>query len=474
MTPINAAVRKDIHPDHDLDARNEPRDTGSVALRFVTALIGAIYAAALLSTYRELSKVWSYLGFWYQPVPISVDLLTITASAALGLLLPVREWTIVGFTKWILYFILFIPSLTIPPQQGVLLTDDLLLIEALVWGSAAALIALLGNGRPFPEIRLSSKVLWQGVIGCWVLGNIAIYTVFGDSMSLAGLDQVYEQRAAAASVGGALIGYVMGLMSGAINPFLLVVGLSRRRPLLIGLAVAGQIIIYATLAGKVVLGSTLLMAGTFFVFQNGRVIFLRVYAGILTLAVLGPFVSAPRAASGDLISAISDLIYFRIIALPGVLVGVYSSFFAQYPVTYLSHSLLGRPFSTYPYGAESVGQIIGRYVTPSMGGTNNYNASFIAADGIAGFGTWGIPLIFALAALWLWFMSKLVGDKDRAVACAMLTPFVVSLADASLFTAILTGGGAAAALLLYLLRSAESTMANAPGGRADLAFEQID
>ena len=170
-------------------------------------------------------------------------------------------------------------------------------------------------------------------------------------------------------------------------------------------------------------------------------------------------ITAPRAVGG-LVNAISDLVYFRILLLPGVLVGAYSEFFLRYPVTYLSHSLIGRPFSTYPYGDQSVGQVIGRFVTPTVTDTvNNYNANFIAADGIAGFSTWGVPPIFLMAAGWLWLMSKLTGQENRAIVCAMLIPFVVSLADASLFTAILTGGGAAAAMLLYLFRSAEHTAA---------------
>lgn len=434
-------------------------EESSIGLRLATTAVGGVYAALLLATYRELSKVWSYLGFWYQPLPASIDWLTIAAAALLGALLPMRNWTIVGFAKWVLYFILFIPALVIPPQQGALPTSDLVLLGVLIWCSAALMIVLLRDAKPLPEIRLSARFLWQAVIICWVLGNLAIIAVFGETMSLAGLDQVYEQRSAASVAGGAAVSYLMGMMSGAINPFLLVVGFSRKRPLLIGLALIGQVIVYATLAGKVVLGSTLLMVGTFFVFREGRVVFARIYAGILTLAVLGPLVTTPRAASGDLISTLSDLIYFRILTLPGVLVGVYSSFFQSYPVTYLSHSLIGRPFSAYPYGDQSVGQVIGRYVTPSLGEANNYNASFIAADGITGFGMWGIPAIFVIAAAWLWFMSKLVGTNDRPIACAMLTPFVVSLADASLFTAILTGGGAAAALLLYLFRSVEQTSA---------------
>lgn len=424
-----------------------------VARPIITALIAGFYAWCLVETYKELSELWGYLGFWYRPQPAFVTWSTIGASSLLGLLLPTHNWTVVGFTKWVLYFILFIPGLMIPAQQGVLPTNDLILLTALIWLSSALFIVLLRDGKPFPPIRLAANYLWIGVITTWFLGNALVIYVFGDTMSIADLNQVYEQRSAAGELGGAAMTYLTGLLSGAINPFLIVIGIARRKPALVFLGLFGQVLIYATLAGKVVLGSTMLTIGAFLAFSNGRVVFTRVYAAVLTFAVLGPFLSSPRALGGEWANTLSDLIYMRILVLPGVLVGVYSDFFRSFPVTYLSHSLIGRPFSTYPYGSESVGQVIGRYVTPTIGAANNYNANFIAADGIAGFSTWGVPAIFVLAAGWLWFMSRLVGQTERPIACAMLMPFVVSLADSSLFTAILTGGGAAAALLLYLNRS---------------------
>lgn len=429
----------------------------SVGPRLVTALIGSLYALFLLWTYQELSSQWDYLGFWYQPQPTWVTATSVSMVGLLGLCLPTQNWTVVGFAKWVLYFLLFVPSLMIPPQQGVLPFNELIPLELLIWGSAAAFTLLLRDGRPFAPLRLTRAVFWTGVLGAWGIGNVAIYMVFGESLNFVGIDQVYEQRASVATLAGALIVYVMGMLGGAINPFLLVVGITRRQPVLVGLAVVGQLLIYATLAGKVVLGSTLLTIGTLFAFRHGRVVFARIHTAVVFFAVLGPIVAIPRATTG-ILSTISDLVYMRILLLPGVLVGVYSDFFLRYPVTYFSHSLIGRPFSEYPYGVESVGQVIGRYVTPSANiEVNNYNANFIAADGIAGFSSWGVPLIFLLTGLWLWFVSRLVGRIDRPIACAVLMPFVVSLADASLFTAILTGGGGAAALLLYFYRSIEES-----------------
>ena len=431
--------------------------------RVIAACVGTIYATFLLETYVELSKLWSYIGFWYRPPEPTVTWASIASVTLLSILLPTRNWTITDFCKWILHFLLFVPALIIPPQQGNLPAEYLFALQIAIWASAAILVVFLQDGKPFKEISVSRRALWQGVSAVWISSNLAIIFVFYGSMSLVGIEQVYEQRdAAATSLGGGMIVYVMGMMSGAVNPFLLVIGIKTKKLVLIGCALIGQLIIYSTLAGKVVLGSTLLIVAVYFIFSNGKVIYNRVYSGILVLACAGPWVTVSRATSGDLISILSDMIYFRILTMPGVLVGAYSEFFLRYPVTYLSHSLIGRPFSEYPYGEQSIGQVIGLYVTPTLGRVNNYNANFIAADGIAGFGHLGIPLIFFVVGIWLWFVSKLIGQQQRAVSCAMLAPFIVSLADASLFTAMLTGGGGAAAVLLYLHRSTEG------GGRSHL------
>ncbi len=440
----------------------------NVLHRLIIAIVGGGYAYLLLQTYEQLSKTWSYLGFWYVNQDPSVAITSVVASASLGFLLPIKNWTIVGFAKWVLYFLLFIPSLVIPPQQGALQNDMLLLLESLIWFSSAAVILFLRNGAPFPAITLTKRLLLQGVFVCWLLGNMAIYAAYGGSMSLVGIEDVYQQRSAANQVGGNVIVYVLGFMSGAINPFMLAVGLTQKKPVLIALALAGQIIVYSTLAGKVVLGSTLLVIAVLFAFRQGKVIFARIYAAVMIIGIMGPIVSRPRFMSGDLISTVSDLIYMRILVLPGVLVGCYSDFFSRYPLTYLSHSIVGKYFVEYPYGGESVGQVIGRYVTPTASfSVNNYNANFIAADAVAGFGPWGIPPMLAFFAFTLWLISKLAGREHTPIACAVLVPFIVSLADSSIFTAILTGGGGAAAVLLYLFRSAEFTEANKSSVRSD-------
>jgi hypothetical protein len=429
-----------------------------ITLRILTALVGVVYAALSIATYSQLSYRWEYLGFWYQPPSIWETSVTVVLTGLLGMLLPVKEWTPTAFIKWVLYFVLITPALIIPPQQGALPRDILLTLFALIFLSSAFLFVFVKDGRPFRTIFITPRVLEWGVLMLWGAGTLAIFYVFWGQMQLVGLEDVYTQRDAADSISSSAIVYVMGVMSGAVNPYLIVTGILKRRPWLIAAGVFGQIVIYSTLAGKIVIGSMLLTVGVLFAFRNGRVIFSRVFAAVSVFGALGPALAI--SAPGGLAATLSSLIYMRILILPGVLVGVYTEFFSRYPVTYFSHSLVGRLFYEYPYGSASVGQVVGYYVTPVAGDdVNNYVANFIAGDGIAGFGVWGVPIIFGITGLWMWILAKCAGKLDQRLTCGMLMSSTTALANSSLFTTILTGGGAALALLLYLHRSAEETEA---------------
>jgi len=436
---------------------NPVRNDYRISLRIFCGLLGALYAFCILTTYKEISLLWYYMGFVYNPPSTYFTFMTIFAAGVLGLFLPVSDWRLAGYVKWILYFVLFIPALVLPAQRGTIPINDLLLLLSLIWFCAAIFILFLSDGKPFATVRIKYSTLIAGVLAIWFVGHMSLIAVYGENLQLVGIEQVYEQRTANASIGGSAMVYIMGLLSGAINPFILTIGLKEKRWYFVVLAIAGQFIIYSTLAAKVVIGSTILLIGAHFIFRNEKLNYKYIFSAVFVFSVLGPIAAWYRSSS-EIVSNISDYVYMRILVLPGVLVGIYSDFFAIYPTTKFSHSLIGRPFTDYPYGMEEIGQVVGRFVTPTASySVINYNASFLAADGITGFGTWGIPIIFLFLASWLWFASRLIGSVDRSVALAVLTPFVVSLADSSMFTSILTGGGAAAALLLYFYRSAKET-----------------
>lgn len=424
--------------------------------RVLAAVVGAFYAALLLSIYADLSDRWAYLGFWYHPTTSGISALIVASIGVLGLFLPHGPWRLVSFTKWLLYFALFVPALVIPTQQGPLPEKLMLLMWVTLWVSCAGFMVLVRDGTPIPPLKFDAHLFWVILVSVFVLGHAAILYEFRDALDFASLDDIYNQRFEAVSeVSSSLIYYILGNMANAVNPFLIIHGIWTKRFSLIVGGVFGQIIIYSTLAGKIVLVSTAIMISVYFVFKHNRLQISRIYYGVLAVGAAG-IALVPLAVVGGTFGNIVDLIYMRTVGMPGVTIGVYSDFFTRYPVTYLSHSLVGRLFTSYPYPGEQVSEVVGRYITPGVGRPINYNANFIASDGITGFGIVGIPVIMAIAGVILWAMSKFVGDRDCAYVCAISTPFLMSLADSSIFTALLSGGGGVLMILLYLRRGLKS------------------
>jgi len=419
--------------------------------RYVLALI---YAIIMVALYRSLSVYWTYLGFAYRALgPVVAPLLVLSATPAL--LLPGRPKSVAQFAAWLLYFILFLPALIIPQLQGWVRGWEALALFSLTLASTYLFIAL-GRLRtiPLPLFRFDRQLFWLGLVALWIAMHGSLYLFFGEQLQFAQIgEQVYEQRAdAALQLGSGYIVYIITNASGAVNPLLIALGFFERRWWALGLGIIGQLIVYSTIAGKIVLLFPMIIIGTFFLFdRQGSMRPTRFGLTIVGIAIVGIPLQLARGSFGDTLIQVVDLVYMRTLYLPGVLVGAYHDFFSIYPLTYFSHSIVGRLFIEYPYGTWSVGQVVGAYVTPGTGYTvNNYNANFLAADGIAGLGLLGIPLITAITIMVLRLFDKLLGHLDLRLRCAAFAPFLMWLADGSLLTALVTGGGILVTILLWL------------------------
>lgn len=427
--------------------------------RLSTYALGVVYCVFLGLVYRKLSEFWTYLGFSYDPpgylfVPLAL------ASAIPLLMLPQRPRSVSELAAWILSFTLFMPALLIPHLQGwVSVYDRWSLFTTLLVCSSAFNALARPPGWRLPPIRLSPALLWAFLIAIWVVMHGSVLFVFGKNLSVAAIDQVYEQRSAAAFAvrDNPVISYVLSNASSALNPVLIAVGLVTRRWHIAALGVLGQWIVYSALAGKIVIVFIVVVAGSLLLFDRQSHLRPHRFAwGLMGAVFVGWLFAWSYLPGAGFFNDLYDLVYLRTLCLPGMLVGAYWSFFSVYPVTYFSHAIVGRLFIEYPYGQLSIGQVIGDYVTPALGGNpNNYNASFIAADGITGLGLWGIPLTFFLVLLMLKVIDGVTGGVSLRIRCAALIPFIMWLSDGSLFTALVTGGGAMVIGLLWLAGSAD-------------------
>ena len=417
-------------------------------------LLGVVYGTIMVLLYQSLSTTWSYLGFDFRPLgTLTVPLVIVSSLPAM--ILPSRPTSLAQFGSWLLFFTLFQPALIIPQLQGWVLGFDAVLLYVLLWTSTLLFFGVARiRSSPWPVPRFDRQIFWMGLVGLWILMHGILLVFFGDQLAIAGISEVYQQRAdTAAQLGtGGYLAYVITNASGAVNPVMIALGFYERKWWAIGVGVLGQFIVYSTLAGKIVLLFPIVIIATFFLFDKNRQMKpVRFGLMMVCVALVGLPLQTLRATLGPTAEQLLDLIYMRTLYLPGVLVGAYNDFFSIYPLTYFSHSIIGRLFVEYPYGSLSVGQIVGAYVTPSFGyAVNNYNANFIAADGIAGLGLAGIPLIVLAAVMVLRTIDKVLGTIELRLLCAANVPFLMWLADGSLPTALLTGGGALLNLLLWL------------------------
>ncbi|MGE0458959.1 MAG: hypothetical protein AB7O56_12235, partial [Bauldia sp.] len=137
--------------------------------------------------------------------------------------------------------------------------------------------------------------------------------------------------------------------------------------------------------------------------------------------------------------------YMRTLGIQGAMAGVYADFFTANPHTYWSHVNFVATLINYPYTLP-LGYVIGTHLVGGAG--FNANASFWVTDGIAAFGYAGIVLIGGVFGFLLAIANRLV-PADRLVFGALLAiPFVMFLANTSLFTSLITGGGLLIAILL--------------------------
>lgn len=421
-------------------------------LRYTLALL---YSIIMVVLYQSLSEYWAYLGFTYEwPGAIIFPIVLIAATPSF--LLAPHPKTFTQFASWLLFYILFMPATIIPHLQGWIDGFDAAALFLLTVASTFIFLAISRRGSvPFPHFHLPSDLFWIGLLGAWGVFHGAIYVVLGDTLQLAGLGQaVYDQRQEASSQVTGLILYIVTNASGAINPVLVAIGFAERKWWAVGLGIVGQVLVYMTLAGKIVLVFPIIIIGTFFLFRRGVMQPNRIALAMAAIALIGLPLQLGREQFGDISANLVDLVYMRTLYLPGVLVGAYHDFFSIYPLTYFSHSIVGRFITEYPYGIWSVGQVVGNYITPGIGyNFNNYNANFIASDGVASFGMFGIPVVVVAAAFVLRLIDRILGHVDIRVRCAALVPFVMWIADGSLTTAMLTGGGILATFLLWVYGS---------------------
>jgi hypothetical protein len=428
----------------------------SLVSGLIRYLLAFGYGLALCYAYEVLSRWWAYFGFTYRLNDDAWRIGACVIAAVPAVLLRPHPRTFAQASAWFLYALVYIPCLVVPVMQYSSDVSRLLNVFAATFtGCVLFLLIARGEVQRIAVTPLSAKLFWRGTIAIWAILLVVVIVGFGGSLNFVGTDDIYTQRYAGATLAGPVVRYAIALLASAMDPFLIAIGLYNRRYWIIALGASTQVILFGTLAARAVLLSPFLVIGAYFL-TNRRG---EMRGNLMLIGLLGIFVvTSPLLVRynplGGGLDQLTTLIYLRIFLISGATYGVYEQFFALYPLTYFSNNNLVSLLVDYPYGDLSVGQAVLQFLVPiTRSEIPELNANFLATDGMAAIGVIGVPVASALAGFVLRVLSRFVPQQRTMLMVAAGTGFILSLANTSLLTSLVTGGGLLLTALVCLVPS---------------------
>lgn len=401
-------------------------------------LLGAsfVYFWILYYIYLGPLRLWDYLGFplgQYSTFDLACCFVFSMLPAAL---MPTRIRRFSAFINWCIYFFVFVPVLLYPVLQG--LRPDVLTLTTTILASFLVMIGLTAARIRRIQIRLS-PLAWRFIfVGGWIGLMAYSISVFRGTLNFSDITDVYGQRSAAGELAeGTLAGYATGILSGSFNPLLMSLGLRYRKAWMVCLGIAGQVFVYATFAQKSTLLSVAVILALWLLMMRRRTISSLGIAIFCLLIAVAPMILSILVDQQDSVvyENLAAIVYMRTFGMVGGLTGTYFDFFSTHAQTLFSHINIIGKFVDYPYG-NPLGVVIGDY----MGFDMNANTNFWATDGIAALGVTGVLLIGIVIGFVMRLFDAMIPEENLKVACASAGPVIISLANSSFFTTLLTSG----------------------------------
>lgn len=401
---------------------------------------------------------WDYFGFHYEPPALSYLVLAWVLSVVPSLWMPMKLRRPSQLAYWVLYVMVFIPSMFVPLYVG--LTPPKQIAELMVVLFAG--LAITGTSYLVPLIRvrppkISRALFWKGFACVAMALTLWMVVVFRNHLQIVSFLDVSELRSIQEDVSeGKLVSYAFMWLSGAINPFLMGWGLYYRRRWVFLAGALGQLLVYSVGATKGSILSILFISTFYVLLRVGRLPFgqkltfgaLALLGGVSLSYVLAGY------EPGPLQTIVLFVVLMRVFSVSGLMTAWYYDFFQHNPYTYYSHVKGVSSFAHYPF-QHPIGQEIG---LAYMGTTDlDANAPLWATDGIGALGLPGVLIASVFCALVFWILDSASQRHDPRLA-ALVTMFAaLNIANIPLFTSLLSGGLGFLILSLYLMPSKASS-----------------
>lgn len=286
-----------------------------------------------------------------------------------------------------------------------------------------------------PKIKISQKYFFMVIILLYCVTYAGIIYKYGlpDVRSLNFVD-IYELRSERKISG--ILGYSVNWLAKAINPFLLLVCIDKKKYITAVFISIFQIVLYAVLGYKAFLLSIIAVLGCAILMKKNK------FSGTITLGLI----TLNILSISNISEKLNTLITFRMIYLPSVIQYWYYDFFSIYPKLHFSEGLIGKLFNIQsPYNIRSYALIGYHY----RGFYHTVNSG-IFGDAFANGGFYAmliISIIFSILLLTIDTISKNL-PLYFTVSSMMYIIFVFN--DTGLLTALFTGGMILMIVLMYI------------------------
>lgn len=389
---------------------------------------------------------WAYCGMTYAP-PLIQSVLLVWILGLLPIFwMPIRITRPSQVLYWIIYGIIYVPSLFLPHYMQRQSTQDLYLLNISFFISFFIIgltykLPLRAIARP----KWSMELWWFFVVVTVVFFYAAVLAVYGGRLQFDGLYN-YTLRLASRELDTTfLTDYGHVWIANVINPIFMTLGLFKKKPLLFFIGVAGQVLLFLTAAQKMVLLSIALFPLLFIVLKSKtNIIGLRFLMGLsillLVTIALGFYESLPALI-------VQDLISFRFLSTAGFMTSVYSDFFSHNPWTYWSHLKGVSAIVEYPYDL-SINYLIGDFLGDPV---NSANAHAWATDGIAAMGLTGVLVIGLLMVIIFYILDSLAVGLDPKFSGLSLAMHGIAISNTSIMSTFLGGGLFFHMIVLWLM-----------------------
>jgi hypothetical protein len=392
---------------------------------------------------------------YYRKLSLTENLFAYSSVALVSWSLPVRMDRPSSIFLWFLNIFYVIPAIFLTFYMGSL-GDDEYYPLVLALDFAMILSAVVVQRWPRSADRRfapDEQMVWF-LVAAWVFMTSVLIFVFGGTMSVAGIDDIYYQRSLAqdADVAG-MVSYIRTYYGYVANPLLIGIGLFYDRKGLLSMGMAGVIISYMIDAQKMNIIMAIGMVGIHFMMRRG-------FAGVWVYTSGVALISAISYFSIGLYPMseyVADVILLRAIAIPGGTFVQYFDLFYSEGFTHWSSvtgigMLVDAPaaFASDPAWPQ-LGIIVGREYFPWATGLN-HSASLFAGEGAAAAGALGVVVIGIALAIFLKVFDTVARNWAPQFVLVSIVPIAMALSNAHLSTVLVSFGGGFWLLLLGFYR----------------------